>query len=41
MNDADIKRISRLNAIITQLQSKRLLTAGELADRFGVSVRTF
>ncbi|KQM76575.1 DNA-binding transcriptional regulator [Pedobacter sp. Leaf216] len=40
MKDADIKRISRLTAIITQMQSKRLLTASELADRFDVSVRT-
>lgn len=40
MNDGDIKRISRLTAIITQMQGKRLLTAGELADRFDVSVRT-
>ena len=40
MIDADVKRIPRLIAIITQLQSKRLLTASELAVRFDVSVRT-
>ena len=40
MNDNDIKRISRLSAILTQLQTKRLLTATELADKFAVSVRT-
>ncbi len=40
MNDNDIKRLSRLTAILTQLQSKRILTATKLADKFGVSVRT-
>lgn len=40
MNDNDVKRLSRLTAIITQLQTKRLLTAVQLADRFNVSVRT-
>jgi predicted DNA-binding transcriptional regulator YafY len=40
MNDNDIKRISRLTAIITQLQTKRLLTAAQFAVRFNVSVRT-
>lgn len=40
MTDTDIKRVSRLTAIITQLQTKRLLTATQLADYFGVSVRT-
>lgn len=40
MNENDIKRISRLAAILTQLQTKRLLTASELADKFAVSVRT-
>ncbi|WP_442265627.1 helix-turn-helix transcriptional regulator [Tenacibaculum sp. ZS6-P6] len=33
-------RISRLTAIITQLQSKKLVTATYLAEKFGVSVRT-
>ena len=36
----DIKRLSRLTAILTQLQTKRLLTASELATKFAVSVRT-
>ncbi|RBQ06855.1 helix-turn-helix transcriptional regulator [Pedobacter miscanthi] len=40
MNDNDTKRLSRLTAILTQLQTKRLLTAPELAVRFSVSVRT-
>jgi len=40
MNDNDTKRISRLTAILTQLQTKRLLTSSELADRFSVSKRT-
>ena len=40
MNNNDTKRISRLTAIITQLQAKRLVTASELAAKFSVSVRT-
>jgi predicted DNA-binding transcriptional regulator YafY len=40
MNDNDTKRLSRLTAILTQLQTKRLLTAAELANRFSVSTRT-
>ncbi len=40
MNDNDTRRISRLTAILTQLQTKRLLTAKSLADKFNVSVRT-
>ena len=40
MNNNDTKRISRLTAIVTQLQTKRLLTAPELASKFSVSVRT-
>jgi predicted DNA-binding transcriptional regulator YafY len=40
MNDNDTKRLSRLTAILTQLQTKRLLTAPELANKFSVSVRT-
>jgi predicted DNA-binding transcriptional regulator YafY len=38
--DNDTKRLSRLAAILTQLQTKRLLTATELADKFSVSIRT-
>ncbi|MEN4761607.1 YafY family protein [Chryseobacterium sp. C39-AII1] len=40
MNDNDIKRLSRLAAIITQLQTTRLVTATSLAERFSVSIRT-
>lgn len=40
MNNNDTKRLSRLTAILTQLQTRRLLTSTSLADRFGVSVRT-
>ena len=40
MNDKDIKRLSRLISILTQLQTKRVLTSTTLAAKFGVSVRT-
>jgi predicted DNA-binding transcriptional regulator YafY len=40
MNDNDTKRLSRLTAILTQLQTKRLITASELAKKFAVSTRT-
>ena len=40
MSDTDTKRLSRLTAILTQLQTKRLLTSTELASRFSVSIRT-
>ena len=40
MNDNDTKRLPRLIAILTQLQTKRLLTATSLADKFNVSIRT-
>jgi predicted DNA-binding transcriptional regulator YafY len=40
MQDNDIKRLSRLVAILTQLQTKRLLKATDLAEKFGVSIRT-
>ncbi|QHT71814.1 YafY family transcriptional regulator [Rhodocytophaga rosea] len=40
MNDNDTNRLSRLTAILTQLQTKRLITASTLADKFNVSVRT-
>ncbi len=40
MNNKDPKRLSRLTAILTQLQTKRLLTATGLAEKFNVSVRT-
>lgn len=40
MNDNDTKRLSRLTAILMQLQTKRLTTATSLANKFDVSVRT-
>jgi predicted DNA-binding transcriptional regulator YafY len=40
MLDNDTKRLTRLTAILTQLQSKRLITADKLAEKFGVSSRT-
>ncbi|MES2655904.1 MAG: YafY family protein [Bacteroidota bacterium] len=40
MTTNDTKRLSRLTAILTQLQTKRLLTAPELANKFSVSIRT-
>ena len=40
MNDNSIKRLNRLLAILTHLQTKRMVTAPELAQRFLVSVRT-
>jgi predicted DNA-binding transcriptional regulator YafY len=40
MNKNDLKRLSRLAAIQTQLQTKRLITSTSLAEKFGVSVRT-
>jgi predicted DNA-binding transcriptional regulator YafY len=40
MEKTDAKRLSRLTAILTQLQTKRLLTAPELSKKFSVSIRT-
>ncbi|CAL2104071.1 WYL domain-containing protein [Tenacibaculum sp. 190130A14a] len=40
MEDKEKPRLSRLTAIITQLQSKRIVTATYLAEKHGVSVRT-
>jgi len=40
MIDNDTKRLSRLTAILTQLQTKRLTTSTALARKFNVSVRT-
>ncbi len=40
MNDNETSRLSRLTAILLQLQSKRLVTATALAAKFDVSVRT-
>lgn len=38
--DESVKRFNRIVAILIQLQSKRVITAHELAERFHVSVRT-
>lgn len=40
MEENDLPRLTRLTAILTQLQTKRLITATELAEKFEVSVRT-
>jgi predicted DNA-binding transcriptional regulator YafY len=40
MNDNDTSRLSRLTAILTQLQTKRIITSTELAKKFSVSIRT-
>ena len=40
MSDFDKPRLARLTAILTQLQSKRMLTAREIADKHHVSIRT-
>lgn len=40
MIDTETKRLSRLTAILTQLQTRRMVTAPELAKKFSVSVRT-
>lgn len=40
MNDLETTRLSRLVMLLTLLQTKRVLTASELADRFSVSART-
>lgn len=39
-NDSDYNRLHRLTAIQNLLQTKRLVTATALAERFGVSIRT-
>ncbi|BDD04469.1 helix-turn-helix transcriptional regulator [Aureibacter tunicatorum] len=40
MEDNEKPRLSRLTAIVIQLQSKRVVTSTELAKKHGVSVRT-
>ncbi|MEJ5055616.1 helix-turn-helix transcriptional regulator [Sphingobacterium sp. MYb382] len=40
MDEIEIKRLSRLTAILIQLQAKRLITANELAEKFSISKRT-
>ncbi|NIJ53004.1 helix-turn-helix transcriptional regulator [Dyadobacter arcticus] len=40
MNDSEVTRLSRLVALLTLLQTKRTVSATELAKRFSVSTRT-
>lgn len=40
MKSGNIKRLSRLNAILLDLQSRRLATASRLAEKFQVTIRT-
>jgi predicted DNA-binding transcriptional regulator YafY len=40
MEEKEKPRLSRLTAILTQLQSKRIITAKQLAERHDVSIRT-
>jgi len=40
MDKIEKPRLSRLTAILTLLQSKRILTAGEIAEKYNVSKRT-
>ncbi|MBX2952374.1 MAG: YafY family transcriptional regulator [Leadbetterella sp.] len=40
MIDDSLKKINRIIAILTSLQAKRIVKAQDLADRFGVSLRT-
>ncbi len=40
MEDLEKPRLTRLTSIVTQLQSRRLITAPYLAEKYGVSVRT-
>ncbi len=38
--DKEKPRLARLTAILTQLQSKRLVTARDIAEKYNVSIRT-
>lgn len=40
MRDNETSRLSRLVALLMQLQSKKILTATEASKKFGVSIRT-
>jgi predicted DNA-binding transcriptional regulator YafY len=40
MDDPTLKRLSRLTAILTALQTKKIITSAALAQKFGVSMRT-
>lgn len=39
-DSSELSRLSRLTAILTMLQSKRIITAGDIAKRFDISKRT-
>ena len=38
--DKEKPRLARLTAILTQLQSKRIVTAKDIAEKHNVSIRT-
>jgi predicted DNA-binding transcriptional regulator YafY len=40
MADNEMVRLVRLTAIVTQLQTQRIITAAQLAAKFGISIRT-
>ncbi|MBN2814450.1 MAG: YafY family transcriptional regulator [Bacteroidales bacterium] len=40
INNASVNRIDRVSAILIQLQSKKIVTAAEIANRFEISIRT-
>ncbi len=40
MDEKETKRLSRLTAILTELQARRLVTAPRLAEKYKVSIRT-
>jgi predicted DNA-binding transcriptional regulator YafY len=40
MADNEMVRLVRLTAIVTQLQSKRIVTAAQIAAKFSISIRT-
>jgi predicted DNA-binding transcriptional regulator YafY len=40
MIENDIKRLTRLTAILTQLQTNKITASKKLAEKFGVSIRT-
>ena len=40
MEDKEKPRLSRLAAIVTELQSRRIVTSTQLAEKHGVSIRT-
>ena len=41
MEEKEKPRLSRLTSIITQLQSKRIITARYLAEKHAVSIRNY